>query len=350
MGFRFGLAINELPFVAFTWLLASTLLAAGQDDIGSPVGWTAFGLALVTVPGLVVIARRGLRAGPAVEDALHQALGPPPRSRPVPWARVLLRPIVLRRRDVLRTANVRYGDAGKRHLLDVHRRRSGPAGGPVLVYWHGGGYFRGKKNREGRLLLHRLASRGWVCVSANYRLRPAATFADHMIDAKRAIAWAREHAHEYGGDPSTLFVAGSSAGGHMAALSALTPDDPAFQPGFEDADTSVTAAVCLYGYYGRYYGLGDGTSPMDYDATAAPPLFMAHGDRDSLVLVEDARLFAEKLRNESSQPVVYAELPGAQHAFDVFRSLRVEAVVAGIESFASWVRSRDDVTEHSDRR
>jgi acetyl esterase/lipase len=44
-----------------------------------------------------------------------------------------------------------------------------------------------------------------------------------------------------------LFVSGSSAGAHMASLAALTPNDPAFQPGFEDADTSVTAAIGLNG-------------------------------------------------------------------------------------------------------
>ena len=55
---------------------------------------------------------------------------------------------------------------------------------------------------------------------------------------------------EAGADPAVVFVAGSSAGGHLAAMAALTPNDPRFQPGFERADTSVTAAICLYGYYG----------------------------------------------------------------------------------------------------
>ena len=51
-------------------------------------------------------------------------------------------------------------------------------------------------------------------------------FPDHLIDAKRVIAWVREHGPEYGADPSKVFVAGSSAGGHLAALAALTPNDP----------------------------------------------------------------------------------------------------------------------------
>ena len=57
------------------------------------------------------------------------------------------------------------------------------------------------------------------------------------------------------------------------------------------------------------------------------------------MLVEDARHFVEQLRDVSSNPVVYAELPGAQHTFDLFHSLRFEAVVDAIEAFAAWVRT-----------
>ena len=64
------------------------------------------------------------------------------------------------------------------------------------------------------------------------------------------LAWVREHGPEYGADPNVVFVAGSSAGGHLASMAALTANDRSLQPGFEHADTSVTAAVSLYGYYG----------------------------------------------------------------------------------------------------
>ncbi|HSO53196.1 MAG TPA: alpha/beta hydrolase [Actinomycetes bacterium] len=238
-------------------------------------------------------------------------------------------------------ANIRYGDAGRRNLLDVYRHRSRPSGGPVLVYLHGGGFRSGRKSREARPLIYRLASQGWVGISANYRLSPAARFPDHHVDAKKVIAWVREHGHEYGADPATVLVAGSSADGHLAAMAALTPNDPVFQPGFERADTSVVAAVCLYGYYGsldadeRFP-----SSPLAYVRADAPPFFVAHGDKDTLVLVEDARRFVQRLRRTSSNPVVYAELPGGQHTFDLFDSLRFEAVVSGIEAFAAWVRSR----------
>lgn len=77
--------------------------------------------------------------------------------------------------------------------------------------------------------------------------RDHATWPDHIVDVKRAIAWARIHAAEYGGDPNWIAIAGQSAGGHLAALAGVTANDPKYQPGFEDADTSlkVGMALCL---------------------------------------------------------------------------------------------------------
>jgi acetyl esterase/lipase len=125
-------------------------------------------------------------------------------------------------------------------------------------------------------------------------------------------------------------------------MTALTPNDPAFQPGFERADTAVTAAISLYGYYGSLdANERSPSSPVAYVGADAPPFFVAHGDQDTLVLVEDARRFVQRLRSSSSNPLVYAELPGAQHAFDLFHSLRFETVVDAIEAFAAWVRSQE---------
>jgi hypothetical protein len=70
-----GLVINELPFLAFYWLLAATLLAFGQGDIGSAGGWVVFGLAVLTSVCLGVIAWRGWRAGPAMARAMSEGLG-----------------------------------------------------------------------------------------------------------------------------------------------------------------------------------------------------------------------------------------------------------------------------------
>jgi acetyl esterase/lipase len=350
LSFLFGFLINW-PVLAFALLVASTALAIAQSGVGSPVFWIGLGLAVLASAGLVILDRRTLGTGPAVERALSEGLGPGWRDgvdadlaarlrRRPSLARTLFAPISLRRHAVERVANIRYGPAGRRNLLDLYRHRSYPSGRPTLIYLHGGGFRFGGKRFGARLLLYRLASRGWVCVSANYRLLPAARFPDPPIDVKKVIAWVREHGREYGADPNAVFLAGSSAGGHLAAQAALTPNDPVFQPGFEGADTSVAGAISLYGYYGPV--ASDWPSPLAYVKTNAPPFFVVHGDQDTLVIVEDARRFVEQLRATSSNPVAYAELPGAEHGFDLFRSRRFETVVDAIEAFAAWVRSTTD--------
>jgi acetyl esterase/lipase len=175
-----------------------------------------------------------------------------------------------------------------------------------------------------------------VCLSANYRLRPA-PFPDQVVDAKRVIAWARTEGRAYGADPSTLLVVGGSAGGHLAMMCALTGNDRRFQAGFEDVDTQVAGAVGLYGYYGTVWEDSLPSSPVDFLRPDAPPVLLVHGSRDPMVPVQDARTFAAAFRAASRNPVVWAELPGGLHTFDRFASLRSAGVVAGVEAFADWL-------------
>ncbi|GAA3996581.1 alpha/beta hydrolase [Streptomyces marokkonensis] len=348
LSFWFGMVLNEVPIIGILAVLASTALAEGQGDLETTGSKVTAVIALATIPFMAVAAWRGLRAGGVVARAVDEGLGTGWRSRVTEpqrrrdWPRLLLLRRVSRYLDVKRVANLSYGEAGRRNLLDVYHRRDTPPNAPVLIYFHGGHFTSGGKSREARPLLYRLARQGWVCISANYRLRPETDFPGHQIDAKKAMAWAREHASEYGADASKLFLAGSSAGSNMAAMCALTPNDPQYQPGFESADTSVTAAICLYGFYGYFFGTEpdvppSSNQPYAYLNPAAPPFFIAHGTKDALATVEGARCFVDRLRRVTGSPVVYAELPGAQHAFDLFHSARTEAVVDGVEGFASWV-------------
>jgi acetyl esterase/lipase len=334
-----GVVVNEVPQLAALLLLsaaAQTFLLGdfSRASLAAPlVGTVLVGAALVAI-GL-----RGAGAGRAAARGLSEAgLGRAGPTRGV--LRVLLAPFPLRPRRVRRIAGLRYGPH-RRQRLDVYRRRDAAAGGPVLVYLHGGGYYSGGKHREARALLHRLADRGWVCVSATYRLRRHGGFEEHLTDAKRVLAWAHAQAATYGGDPRTVVLSGSSAGAHLTALCALTPGDPDLQPGFEGATTRVDGAICLYGYYGRYYGRGPDESPVStplaLDASVAPPFLLAHGDRDSWTPVEDARALAGQLRRESSRPVVYLELPGGQHGFDLLQSWRFEAVLGAVDTFVGTV-------------
>jgi acetyl esterase/lipase len=337
--------INELPFLALYVLIGDSVLAYAQGDLITPGGLVGLAVAVLTAAGLGVLIRRALATGPELRRALADDAGialPPLR---LPWAHILLAPFRSRRLDVVRVANIPYGDAGRRNLLDVYHRRNRPGGGAVLVYFHGGGFRIGHKRKQAKPLINELAARGWVCISANYRLEPTHQFPAAHVDAKRVIAWVRAHAADFGGDPQTIIVSGSSAGGHLASMIGLTPNDPAFQPGFESADTSVAAVIGFGGYYGEV--AGPGSSPLDRLGEAPPFLFL-HGVNDSSVLVEDAREFAAGLSEVSSSPVVLSELPGAQHAYDLFRSVRYSYVIDAVGAFGAWV-SAGTAPEHEAR-
>ncbi len=337
---------NESPFLAFYAILASTLFTLSQGNLhGAPV-WVALGVVAATFAGIPLLVRRALRAAPALESALDRGLGPRWRDkgavRPIasnpPWKRLLFAPLPLFHPGVTRTSNLSYGAAGRRNRLDLYRRRGGGGGGPVLIHLHGGGFSfaPGGKSFYARRLLFRLARQGWVCISATYRLRPG--FPAELTDVKRVIAWAREHASEHGGDPERIVLAGSSYGARLATLAGFTTNDPAFQPGFEQADTSAAAVVGLYGYYGPITGdESPPTSPFDYAERGSPPLLIVHGDQDTLTPPGRARALAERARNASVNPVVYAELRGAQHSFDLTSSIRFEAVIDGIEAFTASI-------------
>jgi acetyl esterase/lipase len=338
---------NESPFLAFYWVGASTLLAYSQGDLHGTAVWVALGLSTAPFVGTPVLVRRSLRAAPAIEQALDRAVGPRWRQAGVQsiaphpaWGRALFAPLPLFHRGVRRISNLSYGDAGRRNRLDLYRHRGGGNGGPVLIHLHGGGFSLapGRKSFYARRLLFRLARQGWVCISATYRLQPAAKFPDALVDVKKVIAWARAHAIEHGGDPDRIVLVGSSFGARLATLAGFTANDPAFQPGFEQADTSVAAVVGLYGYYGgidSHRSLP--SSPFDYAERGSPPLLIVHGDQDTLTSPKRARALAERARSASVNPVVYAELPGAQHSFDLLSSIRFEAVIDGIEAFATSI-------------
>jgi acetyl esterase/lipase len=374
-----GLVPCEIPSAA---LLANVLLAILSAVLGSPestLGIVTTALFVAAILGDVVLVRRCRLARAAVRQSLHAALGErferavdaslaPTDERPVSALREAFAPFRARRRDVVHVADIAYGDVDERNRLDLYFHESRPRGCPVLVYVHGGAWTHGKKDQQGLPIVYHFASRGWLCVQPGYRLCPDATFPDQIVDVKRAIAWVHRHAAEHGGDASQVFVAGGSAGGHLSAMAALTINDPVFQPGFEEADTSVVAAMPLYGDYdwldtsderarrgldrSTYFAerilkcSADGDrarweqgSPLYHVHGGAPPFFVVHGERDTMLLVEDARHFAEALHSVSRSPVAYAELPGAQHAFDGFQSVRCGSVINGMEWFAAWVRT-----------
>jgi acetyl esterase/lipase len=314
----------------------------------------------------------GKRAADEIEDALVEALGadyrevigrdPMPDDVSAPWPSLAI-PFRMRNLDVSRERRLPYAPGGRRFELDVFHHRDKPAGAPVLLQVHGGAWVIGNKDQQGIPLMLHMAARGWVCVSVNYPLSPRARWPEHLIALKRAMQWIREHSPEYGADPSFVAVTGGSAGGHLAAMVGLTGEDKSLQPGFEDVDTSVQACIPHYGVYdftdesGTKYARQRMNSllrpmvmpqeakyPEDFRAASplfritadAPPFLVVHGSNDTLVRVAEAREFVERLRETAKNPVAYAEIAGAQHAFDIFPSLRSAGVLRGVARFLEW--------------
>jgi acetyl esterase/lipase len=380
-----------VPSMAAGWLtgeLAPHLLAltAADTAYAAAQGRSRTGrvLAAGSSAALAAIVVQSTRSRRHVDQALVEALGDDYLDRlsatytdldlSTPL-RQLAMPFSVHDEEVEILKDISYdADHGKRGLLDVYRQRDADlTDAPVLLHVHGGAWSIGDKEHQGIPLMLHMAARGWVCVTINYRLSPRDPFPAHIVDVKRAIAWIREHAHEYGADPAFVAVTGGSAGGHLAALAALTPNDPAYQVGFEDADTTLQAAAPHYGVYDFAGATGaapalamrdrflapkvlfkdPGTDLAEFESASpllrvnadAPPFFVVHGRTDSLVDVDQARQFVKALRSVSKEPVAYAELPGAQHAFDVFPSIRSAHVVRGVDRFLrstydTWVRHR----------
>jgi acetyl esterase/lipase len=85
-------------------------------------------------------------------------------------------------------------------------------------------------------------------------------------------------------------------------------------------------------------------SPITHISADAPPFFVLHGRNDSLIPVEQARAFSARLRKVSRQPVAYAELPFAQHAFDIFGSARAAHAAVAVEQFLAEIYERTAAT------
>ena len=335
-------------------------------------------------PGLALAAARAcspqanrlrsrsiLAAREVYELALSEALLPgweEPSVAPVETAQDSdsTRARALRRRYVA-SANVAYGpDPAQR--LDVWRLPGlgVESSAPVLIFLPGGAWVHGSKRGQGYHLLAHLTREGWVCFAAGYRVAPQHPWPAHIHDVKRVVAWARAHVAEYGGDPRFVALAGCSAGGHLAMLAGLTADDPALEAHLPGGSTSVDAVVSLYGRYDWEDRLGPeraefmdfleqvvvgrlqrtdpevfrAASPMARTHPGAPPVFVIHGVADSIIPVAQARAFVTALRAVSRSTVAYAELPGAQHGFDLLSNRRTADTARAVERFLRSVRQQ----------
>jgi acetyl esterase/lipase len=209
--------------------------------------------------------------------------------------------------EVQATKNIVYRegeeeDAGK-HKLDVYSRK-GESNAPVLFFIHGGSWRSGDRALYGALG-NRYTRAGFVTVVPSYRLAPKHPHPAQIEDVAAAFAWTVRHISEYGGDTNRIYVAGHSAGGHLAALLSL---DDHYLASYHHSPKSIHGVLALSGVYnltlgesqesvfGRDPKVRRDASPLYHISSAAPPFLVTFCQWDYFSLPAQARQFQRALQ------------------------------------------------------
>lgn len=231
---------------------------------------------------------------------------------------------------------------GERHGIDLYRRANASAGVPVMVFFYGGSWQTGARE-DYRFVGRRLAQQGMLVLVADYRTYPATTFPGFVEDGASAVAWARAHAAEWGGDPRCLFVAGHSAGAQIAALLAtdkrylaahgMKPSDLAGAIALSGPlDFAITGdLVPVFGDPGRW----PDAQPVNFVDGDEPRFLLIHGLRDKVVEAQDSRELAVRLQR-AKVPVTLQLLPEGGHStplLGLYQPVQVPEVLPAINAF-----------------
>jgi acetyl esterase/lipase len=203
--------------------------------------------------------------------------------------------------------NIAYGDL-PRHRLDVYSPRNMTAETPVLVFYHGGSWQFGKKE-DYRFLGTAFAARGIQTVVVNYRLHPEVIYPSFVEDAAKALAFTKNTIAK----DRPIFVAGHSAGAHIATMVAL---DPRFMAA--ENTTFCNTAKGIIGIAGPYdftpidpefklifpAEILPSTKPINFATTRAPPMLLLHGSRDTTVIPSRSTDMARALQNAGNKAEV----------------------------------------------
>ncbi|MFO0809843.1 MAG: alpha/beta hydrolase [Gemmataceae bacterium] len=251
--------------------------------------------------------------------------------------------------DVVVDRGIVFGTGGEVELkLDLARPRS-PGQRPGVVILHGGAWRLGDHrmlSARSRFLgtessvIEYFAARGFVAVTAQYRLVPKAVFPAPLEDGKAAVRWLRANADRYGVNPNLIAACGYSAGGHLAALLGLTNPSHGYEGtgGNAGQSSQVQAVIDLFGptdlassdwhadaeegVLAPLIGarlkdkpeLFRGASPLTYVTKTAPPFYIAHGTRDPVVPPVQSKRLADRL-TEAGVKHRYVEVPGEGHGW-----------------------------------
>ncbi len=238
---------------------------------------------------------------------------------------------------------------GARHGIDIYRPVGAGESAPVMVFFYGGSWRTGARE-DYRFVGRRLAQQGMLVLVADYRTYPGTTFPGFIEDGASAVAWAREHAQEWGGDPTCLFVAGHSAGAQIAALLAT---DARYLAAHGLKPKGLAGAIALSGPL-DFAITGDlvpvfgdpaqwpGAQPLNFVDGDEPPFLLIHGLRDKVVEPEDSRLFAARLER-LNVPVTLRMLPEGGHStplVGLYQPIQAPEVLPALNAFVASCRKK----------
>jgi acetyl esterase/lipase len=236
--------------------------------------------------------------------------------------------------------DIEYARVGEQFLkLDLHLPKA--ANPPLIVYVHGGAWRAGSKSD---VPITKLLDHGFAIASVDYRLSTQAQFPAQINDLKAAVRFLRAKSEEFHIDTKRIAIVGSSAGGHLAALTGVTNGHATLEGNVgehPDQSSAVQCIVSLYGASNLQSILGQSTefglkmrvpalqlllgaqpaekpdlarlaSPVAHLDKSDPPLLLIHGDADPQMPPEQSREFA-KAYEALKLPVQFIIIPGAKH-------------------------------------
>ncbi len=237
--------------------------------------------------------------------------------------------------------DIEYARAGDiRLLLDLHMPQKAE-GAPLMVWIHGGAWRRGSKDS---MPLGELVKDGWVIASVEYRLSPVARFPAQIHDIKAAIRWLRGNQNKFGYNAKRIAIAGSSAGGHLVALTGTSNGHAELEGNLGkhlDQSSDVQAIVDYYGASNLHTILHQSTphglnvrvpalelllgdvpekqpamatlaSPVTHVDAGSPPLLMLHGDQDPQMPINQSHELHHAYK-QAGAPVRFEVVHGAAH-------------------------------------
>lgn len=197
---------------------------------------------------------------------------------------------------------------------------------PAIVFFFGGGWNGGTPGQFGPQAAH-LAEKGMVAIAVDYRVRSRqGTPANAAVsDAKAAIRWVRTHASRLGVDPHRIAAGGGSAGGHLAAATALLPGHDASAPNALVLFNPVLITASLPGqpeanaerqerFRSRLGAEPESMSPYHHIRPGLPPTLILHGEDDQTVPYRTVELFTEAM-TEAGNRCELVGYPNQGHGF-----------------------------------